>query len=109
MIVKVLEIRDSMTFIPALAIKLAPRNEEQRYLCSRVGFSADQPGVIVMRLNDQEAHSDSYDWRGDTRTMPNAHVYIEQHFDELRDGDVVDVEFILDERATKKTSERVGG
>jgi hypothetical protein len=34
-----------------------------------------------------------YDWRGDMRTKPKAHQYIEQHWHELSDGDVGDVSF----------------
>jgi hypothetical protein len=39
--------------------------------------------------------------------MATAHHYIYDHFDELDDGDVVDVEFILGETAIKKVSERL--
>jgi hypothetical protein len=44
-------------------------------------------------------------WRGDAHTKPQAHQYIEQHWRELKDGDVIDVEFILGETDVKKTSE----
>ena len=37
----------------------------------------------------------------------NAHHYIQEHFDELHDGDVVDVEFILGETKAPKVSESV--
>jgi len=105
MIIKALEIRDRNTFIPAAAIKMTAANEPQRYLLARVGFR-EGTQITLMRLNDQEAHSDPYEWRGDARTMPNAHVWIEQHFDELNDGAVVDVEFILGETSEPKQSER---
>jgi hypothetical protein len=105
MIVKALEIRDRNTFIPAAAIKMDPANAEQRYLLARVGFR-DGLSVTLMRLNDQKATADPYQWGASERTMPNAHVYIEKHFDELKDGDVVDVEFILGESRAPKVSER---
>jgi len=35
-----------------------------------------------------------------------AHDYIEKHFNELKDGDVIDVEHILGETTKKKRSER---
>jgi hypothetical protein len=54
MIVKAVEIRDIATFIPAIAIKMEPANEAQRYLMARVGFQAGGGGVILMRLTDQE-------------------------------------------------------
>ncbi len=104
MIVKAIEIRDRNTFIPAIAIRMAPANEEQRYLLARVGFRTAQ--IVLMRLNDQEAHSDPYEWR-DARTMPNAHVWLLEHFDDVKDGDVLDVEFILGEARAPKVSERL--
>lgn len=39
--------------------------------------------------------------------MPIAHCWIIRHFAELRDGDVVDVQFILGESAQPKVSERL--
>lgn len=107
MIIKVIEVRDSATFIPALAIKMEPETEEQRYLFARVGFRADDPGIVLMRLNDQEAHSDPYAWRGDARTMPVAHSWLLEHFDHIAEGDVVDVQVILGETVTPKVSERL--
>ena len=38
--------------------------------------------------------------------MHEAHQYIRREFDNLKDGDVVDVEYILGEKPTAKTSER---
>jgi len=40
--------------------------------------------------------------------MRAAHVYIEQSWALLKDGDVVDVEFILGETIKQKISERFG-
>ena len=36
--IKAVEIRDKATFIPAIAIKMEPENEGQRYLLARCGF-----------------------------------------------------------------------
>ena len=57
-----------------------------------------------MFLNDCRAANDPHEWN--SRTMTAAHVYIEMHWSELSDGDVVDVEFILGETAQQKKSER---
>jgi len=38
-----------------------------------------------------------------------AHQYIRVHFDELKDGDVVDVQFIMGKTTEPKISERLGG
>ena len=103
---KALEIRDEATFIPALAVNMNPVNDEQRYLLRRCGYACDDaPNVIVTRLSgDGMASNDPYAWGG--RTWPVAHDWIINHWDSLKDGDVVDVSFILGETPTKKVSER---
>lgn len=108
MIVKLFEIRDSMTCIPAMAIKLIDRNHLERSLMGRVGFvecSAPGPSTIIfMRLNDQEAHVDPYSW-GDTRTMQEAHKYLIKNFNKHISGTVIDVQFILGETETPAESD----
>ena len=41
------------------------------------------------------------------RTMPMAHSWIREHFDEIKDGDVVDVEFLAGVSSAPKVSERL--
>lgn len=104
---KVLEIRDEGTFIPALAVDINPSTEQQRYLMRRVGYPCDGvPNVILTHLTADggEAWNDPHGWRG--RTYSIAHTYIIDHWHELADGDVVDVQFILGETAAPKRSER---
>lgn len=105
---KALEIRDEGTFIPALAVNMNPTNDAQRYLLRRCGYPCDgRPNVIVTRLSgDGQATNDPYSWKGGARTFPVAHNYIIEHWDELKDGDVVDVSFILGETKAPKVSER---
>jgi hypothetical protein len=118
-----LEIRDSMTFIPVMATSTDAFNEErdcfgslvlpstreriitQSYLLRRSGYSSDGSTIIVVNLNDCRASNDPYGW-GNARTMQIAHAYIEEHWSELNNGDVIDVEFILGETTEKKVSER---
>jgi hypothetical protein len=38
--------------------------------------------------------------------MRYAHYYIQEHFDELEDGQVIDAEFIRGERPAPRVSER---
>ncbi len=112
-----LEIRDSMTFIPVMVMDTEPDNldvdgydgyEERRWLLRKAGYSEDSETIILMNLNDCRASNDPYSWNN-SRTMAVAHQYIEQNWAILRDGDVIDVEFILGEATVKKTSERLGG
>ena len=105
--VKMLEVRDAGTFIPVLCIRPVPDNAEQRYLLRRDGYSGteNESCIIVVKAQCQGCSYDPYDWK-DSRTMANAHYYIEHNWSTLRDGDVVDVEFILGETQSKKLSER---
>lgn len=105
---KALEIRDKGTFIPVFAVQMLPDNEPQRYLLRRSGYGFDEPCVVVCRMsangNTHDASYDPYCW-GNSRTMVTAHDYITNHFDELEDGSVVDVEFIMGETSFRKVSE----
>jgi hypothetical protein len=110
--IKLLEVRDSGTFIPVLCVLMdEPKNEGQRYLLRRCGYPLDGSVNIAMtslHANGSPLWNDPYGWRGAARTYPVAHQWIYEHWHELVDGDVVDVEFILGERAEAKRSERHG-
>lgn len=99
MTVKLFEIRDSMTFIPVMAIRVSGADG---YLMRRAGFQS--PMVYVVKLATEECQYDPYSWSN--RTMKTAHLHIAEHFDELVDGQVVDVEFILGESSSPKVSEQ---
>jgi hypothetical protein len=104
MIIKAVEIRDKATFVPAIAIQMAPATEGQRYLLRRAGYH-DGKAVVLVKIVTCEANYDPYAWGN--RTMLTAHRWITEHFDEIGDsGDVVDVEFILGETAHPKRSEQ---
>lgn len=105
--VKCLEIRDDGTFIPVICIRPVPRNERQRWLLRRDGYRGDhtEPCIIMIDAQCHGVAYDPYEWHG-SRTKKFAHNYIAEHWSELRDGDVVDVEYILGETSTKKVSER---
>ena len=104
--VKCLEIRDRATFIPVICILPIPKNEGQRYLLRRDGYSCrfDDSIIIMINAGCRGVNNDPYDWGG--RTMPVAHKFVQDNWDDLFDGDVIDVEFILGETGTKKISER---
>ena len=104
MIVKALEIRDEGTTIPMWAIKPTADNEAQRAILRHAGYG-ERPGdyVILMGAHDCEAAYNPMDQRGRTRQV--AHIWIKEHFDEIKDGEVVDVQYLLNEKPTKKASE----
>lgn len=102
MIVKALEIRDEGTTISMLAIKPTPDNAEQRAVLRHAGYG-DDDYVILLGAHDCEGTYNPHKQRGHTRLV--AHLWIKEHWDELKDGDVVDVEFILGKRVAPKVSE----
>lgn len=92
--------------MPCIAIRPIAANEAQRYLLRRDGYVAHEYESCVILIKPQcrgVAH-DPFRWND--RTMRTAHQYVEKHWDELSDGDVVDVEFVLGEREAPKASER---
>ena len=112
MTIKTLEVRDRGTFIPVLCVDMNPspgESEARRYLLRRCGYPCDgRPNVLLTRLDgDGQATNDPYGWTGSARTIPQAHNYIIEHWNEIADGDVVDVEFILGNTTTVKESERL--
>ena len=122
--IKLLEVRDRHTFIATLAIDMNPeaydvdgrpsigdraRDAAQHYLLRRCGYPCDgRPNIAITPLDasGRPMWNDPYGWSGIGRTLPVAHNWIIEHWDELSDGDVVDVEHILGERAEPKKSER---
>lgn len=111
MIAKLFEIRDKATFIPILAVKMAPANESERYLlgCAGYGTTAKTQSqyVQLVRINggDGESHCSPYDWGNNT--LVEAHKHIEANFDDMEEGAVVDVEYITGQTQQPKISQRI--
>jgi hypothetical protein len=102
--VKFIEIRDRSTFIPAVAVDCSlSGNSYADYLLRRAGYGTNRC-VMLTRLSGGHANYDPYGW--DNRTMKVAHNYIADHWDEIADAEVIDVEHILGETAEPKVSER---
>ena len=90
---------------------MAERNDlaEYRFL-RREGYPPDGSSITLMRLSDQKATNDPYEWTSltrDTRTMPHAHDYIIRNWDAIESGQVLDVRVILGE-AEKPAHAEIG-
>jgi hypothetical protein len=107
--IKCLEIRDRATFIPVICLRPVAENEGQRYLLHRDGYRADDTEQCIIMIDAQcrGVAYDCYDWPRNSRTKHHAHHFIAEHWHELSDGDVVDVEYILGETVSPKQSERI--
>jgi hypothetical protein len=108
---KTLEVRDTATFIPVLAIRAVGEPEPVRYLLGRAGYGTTAPRqreyVLLIHLVGPRVEYNPVAWGN--RTMETAHAYIQEHFDILEDGDVIDVQYIRGETRTPKLSERLAG
>ena len=117
--VKALEVRDRNTFIAVLAVDMNPSTGEppmsedqyngRLYLLRRCGYPCDgRANILMTRLDGNgQATNDPYAWADGSRTLKVAHNYIIDNWNNLRNGDVVCVEWILSERSEPKVSERV--
>lgn len=105
---KTFEVRDRATFIAVVALRLDPADERDRYILARGGYgrTAEQQReyVIMMRLDTFAAQYDPFQW-SNQRTLGEAHRHILGHFEELKNGSVIDVEYVLGESSKPKTSE----
>ena len=112
MIIKMFEVRDEGTCIVVLAYRMEPENTAQQKLLERCGYGSlvvDQGQYVwLQRIDGGEGKgtSDVFKW-GNSRTMHEAHIYIKKNFDSMKDGEVVDVQFINGETKVKKVAEIV--
>lgn len=106
--VKCLEIRDDGTFLPVICIRPVADNDAQRYLLRRDGYRGDATEGCIIFIDAQcrGVKYDPYDWPNSSRTKKIAHHWIVEHWHELADGYVIDVEWILGETPAPKVSER---
>jgi len=107
---KIFELRDHMTMIPIMAVRLQPSTEIDRALLARAGFgihpAAQAEYVIVIHLGKMIAHHDPYMWPPVLgRTVKVAHLWIREQFEDLEPGQVIDVEYLLGESDAWKLPE----
>lgn len=115
---KAFELRDSMTFIPIIAVLVDPAqptemgmtSEKERWLLRRCGYTPCEVNVLLMDANGSSCKQmngtcSPQDWND--RTYQTAHNYIRDNWKHLKDGQVICVETILGERSYPKESEYV--
>ena len=98
---KYFEVRDKGTFIPAVATRyrvaaVTETSARDHRLLRRAGWSYDNPPVTLTHLQTRRATADPFGWKV-SRTLVAAHQHIIANWDELKSGDLIDVQVILGE------------
>lgn len=108
---KLFELRDRATFMPILCTRMVRSDRKtkieadaENYLLSRAGYSFFKPLILMTELVSNRTQYDTH-WGHSDRTLGTVHRYITEHWDELRAGQVIDVEFILGETHQCKVTE----
>jgi hypothetical protein len=128
--IKIIEVRDEGTMIPMLCVDMNPGDAYPQngtfgedefkamlddhsvrlWYLLRCGYPCDgRPNILMTPLHagGDACWNDPYGWTGSgIRTRQVAHRYIIDCWEQLRDGDVVDVQHILGETKEPKKSER---
>lgn len=120
--VKFIEVRDDGTTMPCMVTAIcvnATMTEAENWLVRRGGWGEGQVGLYFATLcPDANAyaiglpgHPYIHTWsRGqNSRTLTVAWEWVQVHWDEVKSGDLIDVEFLLGERKTPKLSDRLHG
>lgn len=96
--IKIVEIRDRATFIPAMAIKLLPNNIDENFLFKSIGYWSSKPCILLIPLEAPWSSARcSNECRVVGRSMHEAHKWIESNWDSIVNCQVIDVEYILKE------------
>lgn len=90
--IKLFEIRDWGTCIPALAVRVSG---DDGPLARRAGYGSGKCVLLTHLGGGNRCEFDPYAWGG--RTYPVVHNYIIVHWDDLVSGQVIDVRVILGE------------
>lgn len=95
---KLFEMFDGDLTTPVLGILLEARVNRETFLLEVAGFERSE--ILLLVLNSMEIKTNPFEW--DNQRMSVAHQYIFLNWAKLRNGEVVDVPFILGESDKKK-------
>lgn len=95
--IKIVEIRDRATFIPAMAVKMVPDGGIEEFLFKQIGYRHGNCILLLSLEAPWHSARSSDKWTTGARTMPVAHKWIEDNWNSIVNCQVIDVEFILKE------------
>lgn len=101
---KLLEVHDEATTLIVMATRPEYGDPAEAWCWGREGFADGTRYTMITYVTKGITHYDPYNWG--SRTLFEAHQHIAKHFDTLKTGDVVDVEYIIGKRMSPKLSER---
>jgi inhibitor of KinA sporulation pathway (predicted exonuclease) len=91
---KYIEVRDRATCMSVLAIKIDTERQVEREI---IYWSGHGGFIMMIDLAGPKIERAWAHWGKNDRTRSEAHKYIEENWDKIQSGDVVDVEFVLGE------------
>ena len=97
--IKFFKVLDVGRHIPVMCVKVNA-GEDDRQL-RRAGFGLGVDYWILTNLITMTTQYDKYAWK-DRRTIFEAHRYIQESWDQLGTGDVIDTEFLRGESSKPK-------
>lgn len=127
---KLIELRDAATCISMIAIKMEPFKDNalnkypilwrdksgvvstlharEEWILQHAGYGTDSEPLILYFRIDQPSQWrwSSRDWPSDDRTFSVTHRYLEEHWNEVQNCDVVDAQFILGETKIQKKTDQ---
>lgn len=103
---KLIELRDRGIFsIPAIAISTMSEDSREHWLLRRAGYAPHSTRILFGRIDGSD-RLECYPYAWGDRTFAAAHAWIEEHWADIRSGDVVDVRYILGETPQPCDSEQ---
>lgn len=109
MICKVFEVRSPATMIAILAIKLSAHNDQERRLLCHSGFGINGYSFsryfIVFPIDGGTGHASTDPYDHKSHELRVAHIYIQKHFDDMENGEVIDIDYIEGNTLAPKTSD----
>lgn len=103
---RIFEVRLGDDVYSVMALEMSDEVSEMRvWLLGRAGFKRDQPNQYqVTILDTEESHFDFKDWSESWQR--NLHKYVEEQFNHIYDGKVIDLDHLMAERDSPRLSSR---
>lgn len=110
--VKLVEARDDGITMALMFVKMAPDNPSEKWLLARSGYGdCPEEYIIMVDINEGDnfkgqTSASETDYAYGFRTRTVVHHFMEDNWDTVKPGDVVDVQYILGETSSPKKSEQ---